>query len=99
MNILLTIHHNLDFNSGAPGSILKLGEQYQKLGHKVQYYSFDNLPPWMSGKAKSLLFPWFLVAHILNISNKEVVDVVDASTGDAWVWGSTFQLLQKKSLF
>jgi glycosyltransferase involved in cell wall biosynthesis len=86
MRILLSIHHELDPNAGAPGVTLKLGEEYQKLGHQVHYFSMDNLPDWLSGKAKGLLFPWFLAAHISKLCREQTIDVVDASTGDAWVW-------------
>jgi glycosyltransferase involved in cell wall biosynthesis len=86
MKILLTIHHNLDPNAGAPGVTWQLGQQYQKLGHEVQYYSFDNLPSEISGKAKSIVFPWFVATHISRLIKQQNIDVVDASTGDAWVW-------------
>ena len=86
MNILFTIHHNLDPNAGAPGVTWKLGQEYQRLGHEVEYYSFDNLPHKLPGMAESMLFPEFLASHILTLSQKQAVDVIDASTGDAWVW-------------
>jgi glycosyltransferase involved in cell wall biosynthesis len=86
MKILLAIHHNLDPNSGAPGVTWKLGQEYQKSGHEVEYYSFDNLPHKLPGMAESMLFPEFLASHILTLSQQQAVDVVDASTGDAWVW-------------
>ena len=86
MKILLTIHHNLDPNAGAPGATWKLGQEYQKLGHEVHYYSFDNLPHKLPGMVESMMFPEFLAGHILALSQKQAVDVVDASTGDAWVW-------------
>ena len=86
MKILLTIHHNLDPNSGAPGVTWKLGQEYQKLGHEVEYYSFDNLPQKLPGRVKSMMFPEFLASHILALSKKQSVEIVDASTGDAWVW-------------
>lgn len=35
MKILLTIHHHLDPNSGAPGVTWKLGQEYQKLGEAM----------------------------------------------------------------
>jgi glycosyltransferase involved in cell wall biosynthesis len=90
MRILLTIHHELDPNAGASGATLKLGRAYEKLGHQVQYYSIDNLPKTITGKAQGLLFPWFLAAHLLHLSQNKAVDVVDASTGDAWVWAKYF---------
>jgi glycosyltransferase involved in cell wall biosynthesis len=86
LKILLSIHHDLDPNAGAPGVTLKLGEEYQKLGHQVHYFSMDNLPNCLSGKAKGILFPWFLAAHISKLFREQTIDIVDASTGDAWVW-------------
>lgn len=91
MRILLSIHHELDPNAGAPGVTLKLGEEYQKLGHQVHYFSMDNLPNWLSGKTKGVLFPWFLAAHISRLSREQTIDIVDASTGDAWVWAKVIR--------
>ncbi|MFW6295811.1 MAG: glycosyltransferase family 4 protein, partial [Halothece sp.] len=85
MNILLTIHHYLDPNTGAPGATLKIGQEYQKLGHKVFYYAFDHLPDYFSGKLKSIVFPYFLAYYLSKLSTQ--IDVIDSSTGDAWVWG------------
>ena len=42
MNILLTIHHDLDPNAGAPGVTWKLGQEFQKLGHDVDYCSLSQ---------------------------------------------------------
>ena len=86
MKILLTIHHHLDRNAGAPGITWRLGQEYQKLGHEVHYYSFDNLPHKLPEMVESMMFPEFLASHLLTLSQKQAVDVVDASTGDAWVW-------------
>jgi glycosyltransferase involved in cell wall biosynthesis len=86
MKILLTIHHNLDPDTGAPGSTLKLGQEYQNLGHQVEYYSFDNLPSWIHAKVKSLVFAWFVAVHIANLCRRQAVEIVDASTGNAWIW-------------
>ncbi len=86
MKILLTIHHDLDPNAGAPGVTWQLGQKYEMLGHEVQFYSFDDLPAGFAGKAKSIVFPWFLAAHISRLTKHKNIDVVDASTGDAWVW-------------
>ncbi len=91
MHILLSIHHELDPNAGAPGVTLKLGEEYQKLGHQVHYFSMDNLPNWLSGKTKGVLFPWFLAAHISRLCREQKIDIVDASTGDAWVWAKVIR--------
>ena len=97
MKILLTIHHNLDPNAGAPGVTWQLGQEYQKRGHEVQYYSFDNLPQNLPTLAKSIIFPEFVATHIAALSRKKAIDVVDASTGDAWVWGKIHRRATEKS--
>lgn len=86
MKILLIIHHELDPNAGAPGITWHLGQEYQKLGHEVQYYTLDNLPHKLPELVESVMFPEFVANHISTLSRKQAVDVVDASTGDAWVW-------------
>lgn len=86
MKILLTIHHELDPNKGAPGITWHLGQEYQKLGHEVQYYTLDNLPHKLPELVESVMFPEFVASHISTLSRKQAVDVVDASTGDAWLW-------------
>ncbi|MFW6296528.1 MAG: glycosyltransferase family 4 protein [Halothece sp.] len=89
MNILLTVHHHLDPNAGAPGVTLKLGQEYQKMGHQVYYYGFDNLPGYFSGKLKSVVFPEYLACYLLKVwFGKNQIDVIDASTGDSWLWGT-----------
>ncbi len=65
MNILLVTHTYLDPNSGAAGSTLKLGQEYQKLGHQVTYYSLDNLPKNIPIILKYLTFPFWAVILIL----------------------------------
>lgn len=96
MKILLIIHEKLDPSSGAAGSTLNVGQQYQKLGHEVQYFSLDNLPKRLPGLLKRLMFPEFAAAHILRLTSKEAVDVVDASTGDAWLWAKILRNTRKK---
>jgi len=97
MKILLTIHHELDRNAGAPGVTWKLGQEYQKLGHEVQYYTFDNLPDKLSGLVKSIMFPGFVASQISALVKKQAVDVVDASTGDAWIWAKMRRIFRENS--
>jgi glycosyltransferase involved in cell wall biosynthesis len=97
MKILLTIHHELDRNAGAPGATWKLGQEYQKLGHEVQYYTFDNLPDKLSGRVKSIMFPGFVASQISALVKKQAVDVVDASTGDAWIWAKMRRIFRENS--
>jgi glycosyltransferase involved in cell wall biosynthesis len=84
VHILLCIHHSLDSNTGAPGVTLQLGEEYRKLGHQVSFLSFDDLPGWLPGAASELLFPEAAAALLAQRAGG--VDVIDATTGDAWLW-------------
>lgn len=88
MKIFLAIHHKLDPNAGAPGSVIQLGRAYQKLDHTVELYGFDHLPSWVPRMADKFLFPELCAAHLAKTCAKEQYDVVDISTGDAWVWGA-----------
>lgn len=90
MKILLTIHHELDPNTGAPGVTWRLGQEYQNLGHEVYYYSFSNLPSGLSEIARSLVFPSFFARHVSGLVQQTHLDVIDASTGDAWIWAKRF---------
>jgi glycosyltransferase involved in cell wall biosynthesis len=85
VKVLLSIHHALDPDLGAPGITLALGNAYQELGHEVGFLSFDDLPDKLPGLAKEALYPWF-AAPRLRRAAAEGVDVIDASTGDAWLW-------------
>lgn len=100
MNILLIIHETLDPNSGAAGSTFKLMQNYRDLGHEVSCYSLDDLPPNLPPLVKRILFPEFVAMQIVKSNSK--FDVVDASTGDAWLWAKIFHQIrnttgQKKS--
>jgi glycosyltransferase involved in cell wall biosynthesis len=86
MKILLTIHEQLTPDAGAAGSTFQLGQHYQLLGHDVSYYSFNDLPQWIPNKLKEIAFPEYLAAHLAACLSREVIDVVDASTGDIWWW-------------
>jgi len=84
VRLLLTVHHGLDPNTGAPGATLALGNELARLGHAVSYLSHDDLPQRLPALAKEVLFPE-LAARMLR-RRAAAVDVVDASTGDAWLW-------------
>ncbi len=96
MKILLSIHHHLDPDSGAPGCTLKTGSHYQKMGHQVLFYSFDNLPSVLGRTFSEILFPLFLAAKIFSLVWKNNIDVIDASTADGWVWGIIGPVLFRK---
>ena len=97
MNILLTIHEHLDPNSGVAGSTLRLGQEYQKLGHQVTYYSYNNLPQGIPSALKYLIFPLWVTIFLWRENSKQKFDVVDAHTGDIWIWAKWLSKLQSHS--
>ncbi len=98
MNILFTCHYNFNINAGAAGVTWRLGQEYQQLGHTVEYYSLDDLPAKLHPLAKVAVFPEFVAAKIASLERKEAVDVIDASTGDGWVWSALRQKSHNRSL-
>ncbi len=84
MRILLSVHHELDPDSGAPGATMALGAGLAELGHSVSYLSFDDLPGRPPFMAASIAYPYFAAAKMAAQASR--FDVIDASTGDAWVW-------------
>ncbi|MFC5701768.1 glycosyltransferase family 4 protein [Cohnella faecalis] len=86
MKILLTIHHYLNPNAGAEGVTMQLAEAYRRLGHEAELFAYDHLPKKLPFHAKRLLFPYF-VSRALR-SAAAAYDIVDASSGDAWVWAT-----------
>ncbi|PZU99742.1 MAG: glycoside hydrolase [Pseudanabaena sp.] len=96
MKILLAIHHELDPNLGAPGVTWRIGQEFKKLGHEVSYFSFDDLPKFLPNIVKAILFPEFVAYRVATLVNRNEIDILDASTGDAWLWAKLSKLLPKK---
>lgn len=97
LKILLALHYDLDGNAGAAGSTLSLSKEYQKDNHSVSHYSTDNLPrKGISGTIRRALFPIFFCQHINSILSREDIDIIDASTGDIWLWKSLFKEKSKR---
>ncbi|MFX3632360.1 MAG: glycosyltransferase family 4 protein [Candidatus Pristimantibacillus sp.] len=94
MNILLSIHHKMSKNAGAPGVTYQLFKEYEQLGHNVMLFSFDSLPSYVPEKFKMLLFPFYLSRQINRLIKANTLDVIDASTGDAWIWS----ILRRKKI-
>lgn len=85
MRVLLTIHHELDEHTGAPGVTVQLASALECLGHETEILSWSDLPASLGARGREALFPAFASAHIRRAAH-EHVDVVDASTCDAWPW-------------
>jgi glycosyltransferase involved in cell wall biosynthesis len=86
VRILFTVHHELDEDAGAPGATVDLARACRELGHEAEIYAHDALPGALGGRGRELLFPWAVCTHLVRDAERR--DVVDASTGDAWVWGT-----------
>jgi glycosyltransferase involved in cell wall biosynthesis len=88
VRVLLCVHHRLDPHQGAPGATLALGAALEERGCAVEYLGYDHLFGDVERERVShqLRFPWG-VARVLS-RRSGGFDVVDASTGDAWLWAS-----------
>jgi len=80
LRILISIHHELDRNAGAPGATWRLSEAYRALGHDVDLLCFDDMAG--SEGMKRYCFPWFIAREI---AKRPAYDVYDLSSGDGWV--------------
>jgi glycosyltransferase involved in cell wall biosynthesis len=88
MRILMTIHTALDPDAGAPGATMRLACEYRQQGHEVDVLGFDSLlPDWLPEQAKMVGFPWSLAVRLARMTQGSSFDVIDASTGDAWLLG------------
>ena len=79
----MTIHHELDAQAGAPGATLRLAEEFGRRGHRVDVYSFDDLPRRLGGRGRAVAFPHLVRRRVRAASARQPYDVVDASSGDS----------------
>jgi glycosyltransferase involved in cell wall biosynthesis len=86
VRVLLTIHHELDADSGAPGVTVQLADALRGLGHEAEVFSWSDLPEPLGARAREASFPAWASARIRRAAAGGEVDVVDASTCDAWPW-------------
>lgn len=93
MRILLTVHHDLDPDSGAPGTTLRLAEEYRRAGHDVEVLGLGELLLHrLPEQARMVAFPWAVAARLARAQS--AFDVIDASTGDAWLLGTLRRALR-----
>ena len=84
----MTVHHDPDPNAGASGATLRLAEAYKRKGHTVNVFSYGDLPSYLvrNQRLRFFLFPIAVAYYVERHRRHNRVDVVDASTGDAWLW-------------
>lgn len=85
MRILLTIHHPLDPNTGAPGTTLRLAEALRRRGHEVALLGMDPVEHPVRARLNRVLFPGTVVRRVSGELRHRHIDVVDGSTGDLWL--------------
>lgn len=95
MKTLFTFHYPADPNAGGPGVTWRLAQEYEKLGHQIEFYSLDDVPKRIPPLLRFVLFPEFTAAKIARSLSESSIDVVDASTADAWIWGLILQKFRK----
>lgn len=89
MKVLFSIHHDLEPNQGAPGVTVELAEAMRRLGHAADIYSWTDLPGHLSDRSRELLFPVFVAHRMRQADRSEACDVIETSTGDAWLYRGT----------
>lgn len=82
MRILATVHHDLDLDAGAAGATLRLFAAVAEQGHDPEVRGLEAVPTWLPRQIRLALFAW----RMAPVFARADVDVVDASTADAWVW-------------
>ena len=94
MRILLSIHHPLSKDQGAPGVTYQRGRHIQEQGAEARILSFTDMPDGIvlrSPLFQQVRFPWFIARQLQKLAAN--YDVADCSSGDGWV----YQAFQRKN--
>jgi glycosyltransferase involved in cell wall biosynthesis len=84
MNVLMTYHGLMDPDSGACGSMVKIGQEMRQRGLTVDFWTYSDLARRGSTVSNHFRFP-FSVSRRIHRDRKP--DLLDACTGDSWVVG------------
>lgn len=84
--ILFVVHHPLDRNAGVAGATVQLASALAARGWNSRFYSFDDAfgKSGRSDVMRMLAFPFCVARHLWR--NARHFDVIDATTGDTWLW-------------
>lgn len=87
MNILLVGNFPKDIRFGASKVLLKLGEEFKRCGHHVDFIFRDRLPGIFSKERWSyLVFPIYLIKRIWELERRGFrYDIIDVSSGDGFL--------------
>jgi glycosyltransferase involved in cell wall biosynthesis len=86
MRVLLSIHHRLNPDLGAPGVTFQLANIYNKLGISADLLSYSDLPHAFPERCAQFVYPCFAAYSLA--TSKVPYDVVDLSSGDGWIYHS-----------
>jgi len=86
MQIDFYLHTPMLPNAGAPGAVLALAGALEEIGHRCSITTFDDMLG-IPERIKSPLFPWYTAWHAQRSNRRTSPDVIDASTGDSWLFG------------
>ena len=86
LRVHFVVHHERDPHAGAAGATLSLAAALEQRGCTVSYFWMNDAFPSARGPEvlRMLRFPWKVSAHLARTARH--VDVIDATTGDAWLW-------------
>jgi glycosyltransferase involved in cell wall biosynthesis len=84
MKVLMTYHGLMDPDSGACGSMVRIGEKMKSMGVDLSYWTYSDMMFGGSTVSRHLRFP-FSVA--MRSKRRPSPDIIDACTGDSWVLG------------
>lgn len=82
LRILLTVHHDLEADSGAAGSTLALADALRARGHDVEVCGLELLARRRGATVDAVNFPRAVARRVRGPLAAGTVDVVDSSTGD-----------------
>jgi glycosyltransferase involved in cell wall biosynthesis len=85
VRILMTYHGLMDPDSGACGSMVQIGSQMEKLGVKVEYWTYSDMRMGGPTVSRHLRFPFSVARRSVQ---EPLPDLIDACTGDSWLVGT-----------
>jgi glycosyltransferase involved in cell wall biosynthesis len=87
IRILLSIHHPLTPDLGAPGVTYQLAKHFEGNGSCSRVLSFSTMPAPLllrSPLLQQVRFPWYMARQLTRLAGE--FDVADCSSGDGWVY-------------
>ena len=96
--IVLVLHSSLSVPGGAEEVTTRLAAAWRAAGHRVAVLTFDDLPGWVHPRLRRSALPWFLTAWLVAARAGRRLDVLDCSTGDAWLYGLLTKRLRRWAL-